>query len=192
MLSRFLHIIKDSQIDIVIRLTADNPFVDIAILDEAIQEHIRTGNDYTKTVGLPLGMNFEIVSAAALLQIENMPLTPEDREHVTLYIRNSSHFKTAEIEPDNGRYQHLRLTVDYASDYALASLLYSLMNEGENVGMEFIERIVQTYPWLFSINETNVQKQQFKTRQDETDAAVRLLNSLDMRNAAQLLNDIRQ
>ena len=61
-LSRFIALTRKHQFDIVVRLTGDNPLLDAQRLDEAIQYHLDEGNEYTKTQGLPLGMNFEIVN----------------------------------------------------------------------------------------------------------------------------------
>jgi len=124
-LSRFLAIAKQDKFDCIVRLTADNPIIDISILDDTIEKHFTENNDYTCTKGLPVGMNFEIVSPDALLDIENHEISDSDKEHVTLFIKNSGLYKLGLYIPDlNPKLQTLRLTVDYVSDYALLSIIF--------------------------------------------------------------------
>ncbi|HKB44767.1 MAG TPA: glycosyltransferase family protein [Chitinophagaceae bacterium] len=187
-LSRFIEVTKQNGFDVVVRLTGDNPIVDAELLDFTIQHHLSNHNEYTRTKGLPLGMNFEIVSAKAFDRIENTKLKPEDREHVTTYIRNHADFKKEEFhffkeeELDN-----IRLTVDYPSDFAAISLLLSLLKSGELPGLDSVREAKQNFSWILKVNEMNWQKRQFSNLTEELEAAVLLLQEKDLSNAAHLL-----
>lgn len=185
-LSRFIEVIKLNKCNVVVRVTADNPFLDIQLLDTIIEHHLNSGNDYTKSEGLPIGMNFEIVHPKALLNLENEELTDQDCEHVTLHIRNNSK-KQESLQLTQNNLQNLRLTVDYPSDFVLASILLSHfdMNEAPNIGV--IEKIYNESGWLFELNQNNFQKQQFKSKEEEIDAAISLLDSLDFNHTIQIL-----
>ena len=118
---------REHNLDIIIRLTGDNPIVDVKILDEAIQYHISSKNDYTKTSGLPIGMNFELVSGQALVQLQDFDLTLDDKEHVTAFIRRTNFFKNGELQLcRDENFSNLRLTVDYPSDFAALSIMLGL------------------------------------------------------------------
>ena len=144
----------------VVRLTADNPALDPAFLDAAVAYHHATGADYTHTSGLPLGTNVEVLSAAALRRAQQEARQPNEREHVTPYLRRHPElFRLATlplvVPPAVAA---LRLTVDYPSDYALLSLLF-----GE-LGPDFsltdaagLPALLARYPWLAAINVANVQ-----------------------------------
>ena len=145
----------------VVRLTADNPAIDPALLDAAVAHHLATGADYTHTTGLPLGTNFEIISAAALCRAHAEATQPAEREHVTPYLRRHPELFRLETLPlaVPPAVAALRLTVDYPNDYALLSLLFA------QLGPDFsltdpagLPALLARYPWLESINAANVQR----------------------------------
>lgn len=184
-LSRFISIIKREKFDVVVRITGDNPVLDMAILDSVIETHISHSNDYTKTVGLPVGMNVEVVSALALLRLENVRLDDADKEHVTHFIWNSDDFKKELVPffPDAG-YSTLRLTVDYPSDFLVLSALLSVSQNEGITGIGLVKHTLDNYPWIFEVNSTNVQKKQFKDEHEELQAAIELLRNADLFRAA--------
>ena len=48
-LSRFIEIQEKENFTFIVRLTGDNPIIDIAVLDKTIQFHIANNNEYTRT-----------------------------------------------------------------------------------------------------------------------------------------------
>jgi spore coat polysaccharide biosynthesis protein SpsF len=159
-LSRFVSVVEIEGYDVVIRLTGDNPFIDVKSLDIAIDYHLNNENDYTKTEGLPLGMNFEIVRAKALLSLSNYDLTTSDREHVTFFFNRTNIFKKSVYKFNQyAGIEDLRLTVDYPSDYAMASLLFSIVEKSDLTWPDLIVKVKDEMPWVFNINHLNVQKQ---------------------------------
>lgn len=145
----------------VVRLTADNPAIDPAFIDAAVAHHLATGADYTHTTGLPLGTNVEVLSAAALRRAHAEACQPDEREHVTPYLRRHPELfrpetLTRAVAPAVAA---LRLTIDYPSDYALLSLLFT------ELGPDFsltdpagLPALLARYPWLTAINAANVQR----------------------------------
>lgn len=142
----------------IVRLTADNPAIDPAFLDQAITHHLATGADYTHTTGLPLGTNLEIISPEALLRAHREARQPDEREHVTPYLRRHPelfHLETLALTMPPA-VAALRLTVDYPSDYALLSVLYDTL--GAHFNLAEINGLLARYPWLAEINAGNVQR----------------------------------
>ena len=144
----------------VVRLTADNPALDPAFLEAAVAHHLATGADYTHTTGLPLGTNLEVISPAALRRAHAEARQPDEREHVTPYLRRHPELFRLEnlaltVEPAVAA---LRLTVDYASDYAFLSLLFSEL--GPNFSLTDpagLPALLARYPWLAAVNAGNAQ-----------------------------------
>ena len=158
-LSRFISVVKSEKYDVVVRLTGDNPILDVKLLDKAITHHWLNKNDYTYTIELPIGMNFEIISTAALLSLEHLDTTSEEREHVTLYFKNNKGYKKQEFKQFNHMvFKDIRLTIDYPSDYLVVSLVLSLSNVFSMKGIELIEKVLHLYPWIFEVNSKNIQK----------------------------------
>lgn len=188
-LSRFVAIAKQDKYDCIVRLTADNPIIDIAVLDDTIATHFADNNDYTKTEGLPIGMNFEVISSKALLDIENHPISDADKEHVTLFMRNSGKYKIGVYSPViNPKLKELRLTIDYVSDYSLlATILSQCDGTSDLKGIKIIEETFKTYPWIFETNVTNFQKKQYNNSEDEIKEAIVFLKQFDFNYAAEVL-----
>lgn len=186
-LSRFIELITTNKFDVVVRLTADNPLLDLPILDKLIQKHINSGNDYTFSTGLPLGMNVEIVSGATLVSLKNKALNQADIEHVTHSLKNNKRFKVESISfYDETEFKGVRTTVDYPSDYVVMSTVLSLQKSDLN-GIKLIEFIQKEYPFLFTANSENRQKVQHTTLDSEISAGIELLRKFDLPNAANKL-----
>lgn len=193
-LSRFTSIIKENNCDTVIRLTADNPIIDIEILDNTIGFHILNNHDYTKTEGLPIGMNFEIICSLTLLKTEGYKITEQDKEHVTLFIKNSNKYKIGNyVACNNPLLKNLRLTVDYPSDFSLISTILTqiLFDSNKKNGIQLIEETFKKYPWLFNSNSNNLQKRQFENEQDEINFVVDFLLNNEFYNASNRLKKIK-
>ena len=191
-LSRFIAIAKNGNYDCIVRLTADNPIIDCAILDETIFHHFNETNNYTSTDGLPTGMNFEVISTKTLLDVENYSLTAADREHVTLFVKNSGKYSLGVYKPRiNPLLKTLRLTVDYPSDYALlSSILTQSVSDRNQNGIKLVEKTFNLHPWLFETNSNNFQKIHFNDVSQELKAAIDFLNQFDFHRAADLLKKL--
>jgi spore coat polysaccharide biosynthesis protein SpsF len=118
-LGRFVTALDAHPSSDVLRLTADCPLTDPAIVRSAIETHRRTGADYTSNTlvrTFPDGLDVEVVSAAALRAAADEATLPEEREHVTpfVYRRNSRFTQRAIRSPE--RLGHLRWTVDTLED----------------------------------------------------------------------------
>jgi spore coat polysaccharide biosynthesis protein SpsF len=185
-LSRFIQATIQHNLDLVVRLTGDNPIVDAKVLDETIKHHLEAGNDYTKTSGLPVGTNFEIVSAKSLLSLSDHNMTGDDKEHVTLFLRNSEIFKKSDLPILHEDFSAVRLTVDYPSDFAALSILLSFAKD--NIAdLSFAKKIRLTHPWIFEINANNWQRPQFQTSREEIQSAISSLETNGMNHAAAIL-----
>lgn len=187
-LSRFTTILEGGNYDLVVRLTADNPFVDSELLDATIVEHIISNACYTATEGLPLGMNFEIVSALVLQSLSSKVLTNQEKEHVTLFIANSGFYKVNFIKPiEKESYKTLRLTVDYPTDYLVASALLTIhLSSGISLGLSLIDYCLEKYPWLFECNRKNFQKGNYATLEEEFENVMPILEEYEFKKIISL------
>jgi spore coat polysaccharide biosynthesis protein SpsF len=144
----------------IVRLTADNPAIDPAFINAAVAHHLATGADYTYTSGLPLGTNIEVISAAALLRAHREATQPDEREHVTPYLRrHPALFRLETLAlPVAPAVAAVRLTVDYPSDYALLSLVFSHLGPGFSLtDPAGLPALLARHPWLAAINAINAQ-----------------------------------
>lgn len=161
-LARFHAVAIRHSLEHVIRLTADNPFIDPKFIRVALDAHLDHGADYTKSVGLPLGTNLEIVSSRALDRLERVATRPDDREHVTLYInRNQTSFKICTLDLERPEFRDLRMTVDWGADYAFACFVYEHLFKNDPLfGLDAVLTLLDRYPWARMINVELEQEQQ--------------------------------
>ncbi len=122
-LSRYYECAKEQGFAHIVRLTADNPFVDVEELDRLIACHKACGNEFTESFSqLPIGVGAEIFSFAALQEDMEQASMPHHFEHVDEYIlENRDRFRigTLEVSADKNR-PEVRLTVDTQEDYEKA------------------------------------------------------------------------
>jgi len=136
-LKRFVAAASVYQAENIIRICADNPFLDMIFLKELISEFKRKeGLDYLSfatSTGIPVikthfGFFAEIVTKRALEKTHNLTQDPFFLEHVTNYIYSNSLFNCeylplpSEIQNRND----LRFTIDNQSDFQLLSSIYSI------------------------------------------------------------------
>jgi spore coat polysaccharide biosynthesis protein SpsF len=113
----------------VVRFTADCPLIDPAVVDRLVAAHGESGADYSTNGGegraYPVGLDCEIMTAAALREAAHEAVDPYEREHVTPFIyRRPERYALHRLPgpPDQGE---LRWTVDTADDLAFARAVFA-------------------------------------------------------------------
>lgn len=104
----------------VVRLTGDNPFIDVEELDRLIYVHLHSGVDYTCSMEhLPIGTGAEIFTFPALKQCHLYGQKAHHREHVNEYLlENTELFSTKILRvPLDKQRPDVRLTIDTPDDY---------------------------------------------------------------------------
>ena len=187
-LSRFVTIQNHSHYDHIVRLTADNPFIDSKIILKALDYHIEGNYDYTSTSGLPLGMNIEIFKGESLLKSVDMVLSDSDKEHVTPVLKRSVEFNKG-VVAFTDKYENIRVTVDTVQDYMVAILLNQISDLHNIKGLDLIEFVYNNDPWIFKGNSQIFQKNSKESLNEEISEASKLLNSLDYFRSATILID---
>ena len=136
-LGRFLSAAEKADAHSVVRLTADCPMIDPAVIDQIVRK-FNSGNwDYVSNCGertYPDGLDAEIFTLQAL-KVANLKAThPFLREHVTPFIRGShpqygsGRFRRTDVKFD-ADLSHLRWTLDTIEDLQRIRKLVSLLPE---------------------------------------------------------------
>jgi spore coat polysaccharide biosynthesis protein SpsF len=124
-LERYAGAAAAAEADIVVRLTADCPLMDPALIDEAIGCFTAGEYDYLSNaieLSYPDGLDIEIFTRAALDQADRKAKLPFHREHVTPYLRTGVYEDVPTGDFLVGRirapadFSHLRWTVDTPED----------------------------------------------------------------------------
>ena len=126
-LGRYIQAAYQTGANVIVRATADNPFVDPVNLDRQLQAIMDNPElDYVITEGLPVGITVETFTLKTLEKLDFLARSNNHREHVTLYLReHPGPFVTQSLHaPAELDRPGLRLTVDTPHELAMAQKLY--------------------------------------------------------------------
>lgn len=155
-LDRYYRCAIEYDAEIIVRITADDPFKDPFILDKVLRVFIENDCDYVSNTlkpTYPLGLDVEVFSFKALEKMWQKARSSEEREHVTLFIENHlEDFKVTNVENDSD-FSYLRWTLDTIQDLEFTRTIYkSLYNDGEIFLMEDILYLLKNNPEVEKIN----------------------------------------
>ena len=118
-LARFVLALDAYPATHVVRLTADCPLMDPALVATALEVHERKSADYTSNTlvrTFPDGLDIEVVTAAALYEANAESADPYEREHVTPFIyRRPDRYALADFR-SGAELGDERWTLDTAAD----------------------------------------------------------------------------
>lgn len=110
--------------DPVVRITADCPLIDAAVVDKVIDSYLRNKCDYASNAlqrSYPRGLDVEVMSRQALLTSADNATLTHQREHVTPFIHQQpERFALIDVLNDTDQSHH-RWTVDTPEDFELVS-----------------------------------------------------------------------
>ena len=118
-LGRYASAARACRADIVVRVTADNPFTDPDSIDRAVDTIVLQGAEYVIEDGLPIGTTGEALTWSALSYIDSVAVSQPHREHVTLYAKeNPQALRTTFLKarPECAR-PDLTFTIDKLDEY---------------------------------------------------------------------------
>jgi spore coat polysaccharide biosynthesis protein SpsF len=155
-LSRFLGAAHAFNADVVVRLTADCPLLDGAVIDRMVQVFQATkGVDYvsnTLECTYPDGLDVEVIGRNALVRAHGEARLPSEREHVTPYIyKHPELFSLRNVihTPDLSAY---RLSVDQAADLEVVRHVYQHFHERNFTFVDVI-RFLTENPEVRQLNQ---------------------------------------
>ena len=155
-LSRYYYAQLAYPCEHAVRVTADCPVIDSAIMELVINTHLINNNDYTSNClesTFPDGLDTEVISKSALQDAYKYAKKPSELEHVTPYIRNNPQkYQLQNIQSDTDLSNH-RWTVDEPEDFELISAIYAhLYAHNCYFNYQEILNLLSLKPELSSIN----------------------------------------
>jgi spore coat polysaccharide biosynthesis protein SpsF len=113
--------------DVVVRVTADDPFKDPEIIDHAVSLLASGRFDYCSNTIIPTfpeGIDIEVFTFEALDKAHSEAVLNSEREHVTPYIwKHPERFSIHNFKNDEDL-SGLRWTIDYQADFEFAQAVY--------------------------------------------------------------------
>jgi spore coat polysaccharide biosynthesis protein SpsF len=153
-LERFYRAAQEFGGDYILRVTGDNPFTDPGYAAKTIEIALSSSADLCYISNLPLGTGAGIIKKSALDAAFHNSDKPYHFEHVSPYIREHPElFKVIIRETElYNPFKNLRLTVDTAEDYELASIIYRNLYKEEPFSIEEVIRFLEQNRHLLAIN----------------------------------------
>lgn len=155
-LDRFYQAAQAWQPQRIVRITADCPVMDPAVINAVLDAQQQTGVDYCSNCleeTYPDGEDVEVFSRQALEQAWRAATLPSEREHVTPYIRNHpERFRQHGVRAEQD-WGGKRWTLDNPEDYVFLQALYTaLLGDNEFFGMTETLAYLARHPELEALN----------------------------------------
>jgi spore coat polysaccharide biosynthesis protein SpsF len=166
-LSRYYGAAQMAGAEVIVRITADCPLYDPALLDRMLADFAQP--DYTGAVPdlmsnvierfFPRGLDTEIVTFAALERTHREATHPYDREHVIPYIyQHPNLFRLRSYKEEPNLSGH-RWTLDTPEDWQLIDAIYQeLYRAGQMFTTDDVLNLLKKRPELTKINAHVEQK----------------------------------
>ncbi len=168
-LERFIRTAKEYEIDGIVRICSDNPFLDMKDMRYLVEEANRNDVDYIgfKINDMPsikthFGFWGEFVKLSALEKVTSLTDDKLYHEHVTNYIyTHPDDFKINWLMTPltlNGR-SDIRLTVDTVDDFQVAQEIYaSIKNQNPSFTISDVVNCLDCHPELLKKMKNQIEK----------------------------------
>jgi spore coat polysaccharide biosynthesis protein SpsF (cytidylyltransferase family)/aryl-alcohol dehydrogenase-like predicted oxidoreductase len=145
-----------TESDAIVRITADCPLIDPAVIDRVVAAYRQTGADYVSNVQPPTfpdGLDVEVFHFSALLTAWREAKLVSEREHVTPYLRNHPEKFSAHNVTHDTDLSALRWTLDEPADYALLQRIVAELDRTRpNFHLTDVLQILAAYPEWQELN----------------------------------------
>lgn len=158
-LGRFAGAAAMADADVVVRVTADCPLIDPALVDRVVTAFLGSVPplDYLSldVTRFPRGLDSEVFTRAALDEAAANASEPAEREHVTAHLyRRPERFRIgAPLVPEDGSVLDQRWCVDEAADLELVRrLMGALLPENPGFGWQDCCKVLRQHPEWADLN----------------------------------------
>lgn len=155
LIDRHYRAAQDLGIDVVVRLTADCPYVSDLVAQQVLASHFEVGADYSAAEEAAIGGNIEVINRTAFLQLKGLFPNALLCEYLTYYFTNNPthfHINKMQLTPDLVR--DYRLTLDYEEDLKFFNVVEAHLqtNTGGQYDLRDVFRFLDAHPEVVAIN----------------------------------------
>lgn len=160
-LDRYYGAAQAHDAGVIVRITADCPFIEPEIVDRVVAELDTSSVDYVSNIGVPRtfprGLDTEVMPWRTLERAWREDTNPAWREHVTQYIHKRPELFQVRNVCHEKDLSHLRWTVDTPEDFAFASRVYEHFGR-DDFSWHDVLAVLDRYPAWSEINRSIEQK----------------------------------
>jgi len=157
-LDRYYTAAQAAGAQVIVRLTADCPLIDPALIDQVLEAFHASGADFAANRlpppwkrTFPIGLDVEVCSFAALERAWREATEKYEREHVMPYLYDQPGRFGVKVVDNDPDYGHLRWTVDTPADLEFVRRVVALLGR-DDFGWLDVLAVVQAHPDLGEIN----------------------------------------
>lgn len=160
-LKRYFDCAKKFGADVIIRITADCPLVDGALIDKGIDKYLKSGLDYLSNTierTYPRGFDFEVFNFEVLDTAHRNATEEPEKEHVTPYIwrNHPNDFSIGQLKSKINKSKY-RVTVDTKKDLDVIKILVEKYGADKKDATGIIN-LLDNHPEIAAINRSVEQK----------------------------------
>ena len=163
-LDRYYHAASFACADTIVRLTADCPLLDAAVINSVVAAFRLGTFDYVSNVDPPTypdGLDTEVFTFAALERAWRDASLSSEREHVTPYLRASANcFRTANVTGPTDL-SHLRWTVDELADLTFVRNVFHALGTTD-CGLAEVVTLLNHSPHLRELNARHTRNEGYQ------------------------------
>ena len=156
-LDRYLQAANAFGVSTVVRVTADCPLIDPALLDEMVTFFSTRGDDFDLVTNrhpltFPDGLDVDVMSRESLQRAAAEAETPHQREHVIPFFWEAG-LRVHNFEDSDRLFDSHRWTLDYPEDYELIRRIYGgLQADHESFTTSDVLAFLASHPELSRLN----------------------------------------
>ena len=173
-LDRYYQAAKQAKADVVVRITADCPIIDPALIDEAVHTLLEGGYDFSANRlpppfhrTYPIGLDVEVCTFTALEKAWQEASETFHREHVMPYLYEGVEFNTVNRRLESGTsargyriallnhstdFGEYRWTVDTSEDLDFVRQVYARFDGRDDFTWQEVLDLIHREPGLMEIN----------------------------------------
>jgi len=166
LIDRYYKAARKYNVDIIVRIWGDCPFIDPEIIDKVLEKFIQKDYDYANNFNpatYPHGMNFEVYTFKSLERVWKKAKDTFYRQYPFEYIYSyEDSFKTF-YDKNEADLSDINLTVDYIQDFQLVTKIFKKFFRLNNIfHLEDIIKFLEKNPGLLNINATLERNLEYK------------------------------
>lgn len=156
-LERFWIAAREARAQVLVRITADDPFKDYRLVDQAVEVLLSAKLDFVynnKPPSFPEGLDVEVFTFQALESAYKRSQDSFEHEHMTqFFFRHPEVFSSRGLVREGENLSHLRWTIDREDDWKMTQMVYEHFQERKSVFLtEDILDFLRQRPDISEIN----------------------------------------
>lgn len=155
-LDRYFHAAQALDAEVVMRVTSDCPLIDPVMCGRVLRLVTEDGADYAcnnMPPSWPHGLDCEAFTFAALALAAETARHPEEREHVTPWLRNHPTLRKANLIGPGGIVAEQRWTLDFPEDYDFFARLFQYLPSWPEIpSTNEVLTLLASHPHIQTIN----------------------------------------